>query len=122
MEEEGFHSFSLAFVQFSGDNAAHSEYQSWRPMYNNPGQQRELARPYRKSLLIALLLITFSSGLLFAWINLGRGNVVVAAAELIMAAYSVVLYFNIRRTQRLELWAFAYLIPFFSVMMVALAC
>ena len=28
-------------------------------MYNNPGQQRELARPYRKSLLIALLLITF---------------------------------------------------------------
>ena len=45
-------------------------------MYNNPGQQRELARPYRKSLLIALLLITFSSGLLFAWINLGRGNVV----------------------------------------------
>ena len=90
-------------------------------MYNDPGQQRELARPYRKSLLIALLLITFSSGLLFAWINLDRGNLVVASAELFMAAYSVVLYFNIRRTQRLELWAFAYLIPFFSVMMVALA-
>ncbi len=90
-------------------------------MYNPPGYQQHLARPYRKALLNALLVITFFSGLLFAWINFGRGNNVVAIAELVMATYSMALLLIIRDTRRLEFWAMAYLFPFFSIMMVAMA-
>ncbi len=90
-------------------------------MYNPPGYQQHLARPYRKALLNALLVITFCSGLLFAWINFGRGNNVVAIAELVMATYSLALLQIIRDTRRLEFWAMAYLFPFFTIMMVAMA-
>lgn len=90
-------------------------------MFNDATQHRQLARPYRKALLTALLVLTFVSGLLFAYINMGRANYVVAGAELGMAAYSIVLLLGIRHTQRLEFWVFAYLVPFFSVMMLALA-
>lgn len=38
-----------------------------------------------------------------------------------MAVYSVFLLFAIRHTQQLEFWVLAYLLPFFSVMMLALA-
>lgn len=91
-------------------------------MFNdNTQQHRQLARPYRKALLTALLVLTFLSGLLFAYINTSRENYLVASAEFGMAIYSLVLLFGIRRTQRLEFWVFAYLVPFFSVMMIALA-
>ncbi len=90
-------------------------------MLTQPGYQQHLARPYRKALLNALLIITFFSGLLFAWINFGRHNYVVAIVELVMAGYSMTLLFIIRETQRLELWAMAYLFPFFTIMMVAMA-
>lgn len=90
-------------------------------MFSQTAQQQHLARPYRKALLNALLIITFFSGLLFAWINFGRQNNVVAIAELIMASYSMALLFIIRDTQRLELWAMAYLFPFFTIMMVAMS-
>lgn len=82
---------------------------------------QSLARPYRKSLLAALLVITFFSGLLFAWINIGRANYPVAAVELLMAGYSAVLLVTMRRAQYLERWILAYLLPFFTVMMIALA-
>lgn len=90
-------------------------------MFSQPDYQQHLARPYRKALLNALLIITFFSGLLFAWINFGRNNPVVAIAELVMATYSMILLFIIRDTQRLEFWAMAYLFPFFTIMMVAMA-
>ena len=90
-------------------------------MFSQPDYQQHLARPYRKALLNALLIITFFSGLLFAWINFGRNNPVVAIAELVMATYSMILLFIIRDTQRLEFWAMAYLLPFFTIMMVAMA-
>lgn len=90
-------------------------------MLNPPAYQQHLARPYRKALLNALLIITFFSGLLFAWINFGRNNHIVAIAELFMATYSIVLLFVIRDSQKVEFWAMVYLLPFFSIMMVALA-
>lgn len=90
-------------------------------MFNDATQHRQLARPYRKALLTALLILTFLSGLLFAYLNINRANYIVAGAELGMATYSIVLLLGIRHTQRLELWVFAYLVPFFTVMMVALA-
>lgn len=89
-------------------------------MFSPPGYQQHLARPYRKALLNALLIITFFSGLLFAWINFRQNNSVVAIAELIMATYSMILLFVVRDTQRLEFWAMAYLFPFFTIMMVAM--
>lgn len=90
-------------------------------MFSPPAYQQRLARPYRKALLNALLIITFFSGLLFAWINFGRDNFIVAVAELVMATYSITLFFIVRQTQRVEFWAMAYLFPFFSIMMVAMA-
>src|SRR5690606_34733600 len=82
---------------------------------------QSLARPYRKSLLVALLIITFLSGLLFAWINIGRANYPVAVVELLMAGYSMILLLALRHAKRLERWILAYLLPFFTVMMIALA-
>lgn len=83
--------------------------------------QTLLARPYRKSVLRALLVITILSGFLFAGLNIGRGNYSVATVELVMAIYSVFILFAIRRVQRLERWMLAYVVPFFTAMMVALA-
>src|SRR5690606_42074831 len=57
---------------------------------------QSLARPYRKSLLVALLIITFLSGLLFAWINIVRANYPVAVVELLMAGYSMILLLALR--------------------------
>ena len=82
---------------------------------------QSLARPYRKSLLVALLIITFLSGLLFAWINIGRANYPVAVVELLMAGYSMILLLALRHARRIERWILAYLLPFFTVMMIALA-
>lgn len=83
--------------------------------------EHALARPYRKSLLIALLVLTFLSGLLFAWINIARANYLVATVELLMAGYSVILFGALRHARHLERWILAYLLPFFTVMMIALA-
>lgn len=83
--------------------------------------RQQLARPYRHSLLRALLAITFASGLLFAWINVARENLLVAGVELLMAGYSLALLVALPRARRLQRWILAYLIPFLTVMMVALA-
>ena len=76
---------------------------------------------YRRKLLRALLLVTAVSGVLFAWLNLSRGVYLLAALELLAAIYSLFLYPVVGRTRRLGVWTLAYLLPFLSVMMVALA-
>jgi diguanylate cyclase (GGDEF)-like protein len=89
-------------------------------MFSNTTQQKQLAQPYRKALLTALLVFTFFSAFLFAYINISRDNYVIAAVELAMAVYSVFLFFAIRHTQRLEFWVMAYIVPFLGVMMLVL--
>lgn len=83
--------------------------------------QRQLARPYRKAVLRTLLGLTFVSGILFCFLNLQRGNHPLAFAELGMSMYSAFIFVAVRRTQHLERWVLAYLLPFFITMMYALS-
>ncbi len=82
---------------------------------------QQLARPYRKSVLSALLLITLAGGIFFTIQNALRGIYPVAIIEFVMAMYSLVILFAIQNTNRLENWILAYLLPFLGTMMFALA-
>lgn len=82
--------------------------------------QRQLARPYRKAVLRALLVFTFVAGILFFLLNMQRGNHPLAFAEIGMALYAAVIFRAVRNTRHLERWVLAYLLPFFITMMFAL--
>lgn len=89
-------------------------------MDTRPDTLNQLARPHRKAVLISLLWITIAGGLLFGWLNFQRGAMPIALVELVMTAYSGIILLAIRRTRHLERWILAYLIPFFTAMMVAI--
>ena len=76
---------------------------------------------HRRSVLKGLLLITFVSGLLFFILNSQRGLYALAALELGAALYSLALYRVATHTRHLDAWIMAYLLPFLSIMMFALA-
>ncbi|MEC7815720.1 MAG: GGDEF domain-containing protein [Pseudomonadota bacterium] len=82
--------------------------------------RRQLARPYRKAVLKALLGLTLVAGLIFFTLNIQRQNYPLALAELGMALYSAYIFFAIRRTRHLERWILAYIFPFCITMMFAL--
>lgn len=82
--------------------------------------RKKLARPYRKAVFRALLVLTLVSGLLFFLLNIQQGNYPLALAEIGMASYSAFLLYVIRRTQYLERWIIAYILPFCTTMMFAL--
>ncbi|GAB3097518.1 GGDEF domain-containing protein [Aestuariicella hydrocarbonica] len=93
-------------------------------MQNYLNSQQLLSRPYRQAVLKALLIITIISGLLFTVLNLGRQNYSLAFAELLMSIYSMAILWLLSTTdfvKHIEIWALVYLVPFFSVMMLALA-
>ncbi|MDF0750914.1 GGDEF domain-containing protein [Marinobacter sp. 71-i] len=81
---------------------------------------RELARPYRKAVLKALLVLTIMGGALFAALNISTGSYVLAAVEMAMGAYAIFVFRAIRYTRHLERWIIAYAIPFFTAMMFAM--
>jgi len=76
---------------------------------------------HRRTVLKALLLITMISGVLFCILNTQRGVYALATIELLTAAYSLLLYRVVSRTRHLDAWILAYLLPFLSIMMFALA-
>jgi len=76
---------------------------------------------HRRKVLKVLLLITFISGIIFFVLNFQRGLYILAYTELAAAAYSLACYGPVTRTTNLRAWTFAYLLPFLSVMMFALA-
>jgi len=82
---------------------------------------KALARPYRKAVLKALLVLTMLGGALFAMLNLLTGSYPLAIVELAMGAYAIFVYRAVRNTQHLERWIIAYAIPFFTAMMFAIA-
>jgi len=82
--------------------------------------QKHLARPYRKAVLKALLILTAISGLLFFTLNIQRQNYPLAFAELGMACYSVFILWAIGNTKHLERWILAFILPFCITMMFAL--
>ena len=81
---------------------------------------KALARPYRKAVLKALLVLTMLGGALFAMLNLLTGSYPLAIVELAMGAYAILVYRAVRNTQHLERWIIAYAIPFFTAMMFAM--
>uniref|UniRef100_UPI003F6C6F52 GGDEF domain-containing protein n=1 Tax=Pseudomaricurvus sp. TaxID=2004510 RepID=UPI003F6C6F52 len=83
--------------------------------------QTVMARPYRKSVLKVLLIFTIVSGCIFAGLNFHRGNNSVAMIEFFMAIYSLIILCYLNRVQRIERWILAYILPFFTAMMIALA-
>lgn len=90
-------------------------------MDRHPDTLSQLARPHRKAVLVALLWITLSGGILFAWLNIQNNAIPVAIVELVMAGFSAYMLYAVRRTVHLERWILAYIIPFFTAMMVAVA-
>lgn len=89
-------------------------------MESHRESQKKLARPYRKAVFRALLVLTLISGILFALLNVQKGNYPLALAEIGMAAYSAFLLHIIRTTRHLERWIIAYIVPFCTVMMLSL--
>ncbi|MFL1486235.1 GGDEF domain-containing protein [Marinobacter sp. LN3S78] len=87
----------------------------------HPDTLTQLARPHRKAVLVALLWITIGSGILFGFLNAFRGYLPLSLLEWGMALYSAFLLFAVRRTRHLERWILAYILPFFTAMMAAVA-
>lgn len=87
----------------------------------HPDTLTQLARPHRKAVLVALLWITILAGILFGILNATRASLTLALVEWGMSAYSIMLLLAVRRTHHLERWILAYIFPFFSAMMVAVA-
>lgn len=90
-------------------------------MVTYPDTLTQLARPHRKAVLIALLWVTIISGVLFGILNAVKGVWTLSAVEWGMALYSVILLWRVSRTRNLELWILAYVLPFFTAMMIAVA-
>ena len=78
------------------------------------------AQGQRRALLKALLIITGVSGALFFVINTQRGLHLLATIELVTGAASMMLYVVVSRTRNLRVWTLVYLIPFLTIMMVAM--
>lgn len=78
---------------------------------------RTLARPYRKAVLKALLLVTVCAGVVFASLNLAQGHRHLAMAEIGMVVFSVYVLHSIRHSDRIERWAIIFLTPFCITML-----
>lgn len=76
---------------------------------------------YRRDIIRALALFTFTGGLLFSTLNFTRGLYFLSALELAYSLFSIFLWFIIPKTQHLSRWILGYIIPFFMVMMFALS-
>lgn len=77
--------------------------------------------PHRRATLMALLVVTVVGAVLFGTLNLQRGVYPLAIVELTMGTVAIALMIVVRRTPRLTFWTLAYLLPFFSAMLFALA-
>ncbi|MBH3338781.1 GGDEF domain-containing protein [Pseudomonas mendocina] len=76
---------------------------------------------HRRLVLKALLWITLSGGLFFSVVNLLHDNWLLAGLEIGYAAVSLYLLTILDRTRNLQLLTAVYLLPFFSIMILALA-
>ena len=76
---------------------------------------------HRRLVLRALLWITLGGGLFFSVVNLLHENRLLAGLEIAYAGVSLYLLSILERTRNLQLLTAIYLLPFFSIMIVALA-
>lgn len=86
-----------------------------------PDTLNQLARPHRKAVLTALLWITLLGGIFFGVLNISYDIYLLAIVEFIMAAFAGYVLWSIRTTRHLERWILAYIIPFFTALMLAVA-
>lgn len=71
-------------------------------------------------MLLVLLWSTAFAGLMFGGMNFARESYLLAAGEVAMTLYSILLLFRLRRAADMASITLMYLLPFFSVMMLAL--
>jgi diguanylate cyclase (GGDEF)-like protein len=90
-------------------------------MDTHPDTLTQLARPHRKAVLVALLWLTIFAGILFGILNATKGALALSIVEWAMSLYSALLLVAVRRTHYLERWILAYIFPFFTAMMIAIA-
>ena len=76
---------------------------------------------HRRLVLRALLWITLGGGLFFSVVNLLHENWLLAGLEIAYAGVSLYLLSILERTRYLQLLTAIYLLPFFCIMIVALA-
>ncbi|WP_158555113.1 GGDEF domain-containing protein [Fulvimarina endophytica] len=81
----------------------------------------DTSEAYRRTVLLGLFLFTAAFGLVFSALNYVNGNFVAVAAELGMAAFALSLIPVVRKTNRLLLWSFLYLVLFNSAMMLIIS-
>lgn len=90
-------------------------------MHQQSDPLKHVGKPLRKSVLLALLWLTAVSGIGFCALNISHNaSYVLAAAEAGMALYSFFLIYKLNDIEQLRRVTLLYLIPFFSVMMLAL--
>src|SRR5690606_288616 len=76
---------------------------------------------HRRDVMRLLLLITFFGGCVFSVINFYRGLMPLAVLEISYGLFSLVLLRIVPTTTNLHKWILVYLLPFFTIMMYALA-
>ncbi|WP_416307619.1 GGDEF domain-containing protein [Neptunicella sp. SCSIO 80796] len=76
---------------------------------------------HRRDVMRLLLLITFFGGCVFSVINFYRGLMPLAILEISYGLFSLVLLRIVPTTANLHKWILVYLLPFFTIMMYALA-
>ena len=82
--------------------------------------RRSSIEEQRRALLHWLLLLTAVFTLGFGLLNLSRGILLVAAAEMLVAAFAATLLFVIPRSRNIQLWSFLYIIVLFGMLILAL--
>lgn len=82
--------------------------------------RRSSIEAQRRALLHWLLVLTAVFTLGFSLLNLSRGILLVAAAELFVAAFAATLIFVIPRSQNIQLWSFLYIFVLFGMLVTAL--
>ncbi|MEH6686341.1 MAG: diguanylate cyclase [Halopseudomonas sabulinigri] len=83
-------------------------------------KQLEQNQSHRRSVLRALLWLTFVFGLIFAGLNSYRGMYLLAGLEVAYAFFALSLQRVVPTTRHLVAWTVAYLVPFFCMMVFAL--
>ena len=86
----------------------------------NPFHDAEV-RPHQRAVLRALLWFTCSAVLLFAVMHLYIGDTWLAVAELCLVGYAALLLHVLQEMDRLRTGSLLFIVPFFVVMMYALA-
>lgn len=81
----------------------------------------DLQNEHRLAVLKSLLVVTMLGGALFFAVNMQRGQYLLGFAELTMGLGAVAIYPVISRTAHLTRWTLVFLVPFYAVLMLALA-